>query len=68
MLVPEGTGVRNGVGALEAGLGIQSGAIEYTMRRANDAGGMVSNYLKHGHLNTTYEFASSVSGDGSSQM
>ena len=37
MLVPDAMGVKKGVGALDAGLGIASGAIEYTMIRASDA-------------------------------
>ena len=37
MLVPDAMGVKNGVGALDAGLGMASGAIEYTMMRAKDA-------------------------------
>ena len=35
--MPEGNGENKGVGALEGGTGIPSGAMEYTTMRANDA-------------------------------
>jgi len=37
VLTPEGMGVYNGVGAVDAGAGIPSGAIEYTISLARDA-------------------------------
>lgn len=35
--MPDGSGVNNGVGTLDEGLGALSGIIEYTMIRAKDA-------------------------------
>jgi X-X-X-Leu-X-X-Gly heptad repeat protein len=35
--MPDGSGVNNGVGKLDDGLGTLSGIIEYTMIRAKDA-------------------------------
>lgn len=40
MLAPDAVGVKKGVGAVDAGVGIPSGDIEYTMIRASDAAGI----------------------------
>jgi hypothetical protein len=62
VFIPEGSGEKRGVGALEGGTGAPSGAIEYTMMRAKESENHCEMFCTVVCCNlTTYGFSNSVS-------
>ena len=66
--MPDGRGVKYGVGAVERGAGGPSGVIEYTIMRANDAVIRLQSCVwANCYAKNTYKFSTSVLGVCQSQ-